>query len=245
MYNLLKSEFYKLKAMRAFFIVLLIPVIQAVGFCYFTPNATGSQSLENSLSSQEFMVLYLLMGVFASMIMAHDFQVGGIRSLISFGHSRMQIIYSKMIVYYVSIILLSFLFPLMGTIINTAGNGYGMVMDGGAITDLFVRLLLFALIYVAESSIFIVIAFITRNSNVVITSAGVMMVLNLVLNMYVGKKQSLIGDIYKSTPYYQATHLFTAHMTLETILSIVVVCVSTVVLCILVTGLAFNRMDVK
>ncbi|QUI23588.1 ABC transporter permease [Vallitalea pronyensis] len=245
MYNLLKSDFYKLKSMKAFYILLLFPVIQAVGFSYFVPHATGNQTLNNSLSSQEFMVLFLLMGVFASIIITNDFHTGGIRSLISFGHNRMKIIYSKSVVYYFSIILLSLLFPIISTIINTSKNGFGLIVEGDLITAFFVRLLLLMLIYIAESSIFLVIAFITRNSNMVITTAGVIVVMNLILNMYVRKKQSLIGDIYKTTPYYQTTHLLNDPMTLEVIGSILLICVLTIMLCIIVTGFAFNRMDVK
>lgn len=244
MYNLLKSDFYKLVSSKISYILLIIPVCQGIIISYFRPHADGSSIMADNIAGQEFMVLFILMGIAAAIMVANDFAVGGIRSAISYGHNRMKIVLSKAIIYFVYITVMSLAFPITSAIINTSFNGFGSYLNSSDGISIGLKLILLILIYIAESCLFFAIAFISRNNSVTIATAGIITVTNIMFYLYSGNSSAISTMIYTYTPYYQTMGLL-QEINIGDIIHMVGVCVFTILTSFVVIGFVFNRVDVN
>lgn len=247
MSNLLKVEFYKLKTSKIFYLTMFLNLLQSIAVYVFSDNfklMSGKQAFTFILSIQSSLALNILIGIFASDYIVTEFSSGYIKNLISYGHKRINIFVSKSIVYYIAIIIVTFIPAILFSAVNTKANGYGEIFNFNSIIFLLKVFLIILIIYAAIGSICVLTAFISRNANITITIIVFLDFFNRIFDIIAVQKKSLEWIFYKSIFAQPGIVLSDKAATSEilqaVIISLVIIIVTTVV------GIyVFNKSDIK
>lgn len=244
MLNLLKAEFYKLKTSKTFYLIAALMVVQSI-LCpiFFSGSMTGKEVLQRVLEAQEFFSLIIVIGVFAACFIADEFTSGCIKSLISYGHRRRYIIISKSIVFYVGIIIISLIAPLLITIINTVMNGYGEVFTIDSLRFILMRVIPMLFIYIGISSIVLLAAFISRNTGITVGVGAFIDTINRLLRGF-SFKNNTVKLIHDNTIFGQSLLMQGSNITFSQVLKVVMIAIVTIILSTLIAIYVFNKSDV-
>ncbi|AWI05377.1 ABC transporter permease [Clostridium drakei] len=247
MSNLLKVEFYKLKTSKIFYLTMFLNLLQGIAVYAFSENfklMSGKQAFTFILSIQSSLALDILIGIFASDYIVTEFSSGYIKNLISYGHKRIDIFVSKSIVYYIGIIVITFIPALVLSSINTKVNGYGEIFNLYSIIFLIKLFLIIMIIYIAIGSIFVLTAFISRNANITIIVIVFLDFANRILDIIAVQKKSLEWIFYKSI-FAQPGIVLSDKATTSEILQAVLISVVIIVVTTVVGIYVFNKSDIK
>ena len=244
MLNLLKSEFYKLKTSRIFQLILTLMVIQSI-LCpiLFSRSMTGKEALIQVFAAQEFLVLVMLIGVFAATYIGDEFNSGCIKNLIAYGHKRRDIVIAKSISYYVGIAIISLTSPILITIINTIINGYGEVFTLNSLAFILEVSSLMALIYIGIGSIAVLISFIFRNVTITVVSFILIDTVNRALRGLVFQKK-LSGEIYTRTIFGQSLFLVD-YVEFSQGFEVIGIALTTIIISTLLSVYFFKKAEIK
>lgn len=251
MLNLLRSDFYKLRRSKSFFIC---SGILAVVVVYIIIDFGSSARMKEQLSPSTFHWIYMifeekaflpyflpvLQAIFITMFITSEYSTGTIKDSVSLGFSRMKIYISKLITVSVGSILMmlvaifftgiaaSFVFGIYGSF-----SMYDLL--------LLVRMLLIqGLLYTAYGSIFIMIAFLIKN-------IGGTMAFSIFFSLIIGSLSSVVGNGYlgrilllmnfspTAIPHPQAVDMRIA----------IAVALSYLILCSGIGGFTFKKQDIK
>lgn len=246
MLNLLKAEFHKLKTCKILYLILGLMVIQSIAVPIYSSNLrikSGKEILLLEFPMQQFLVLIMVIGIFSCFI-TEDFNSGVIKNLISYGHKRRNIVISKSIAYYTGVIIISFIHPILITIINTVMNGYGEAFTLNSFL-LILRVVLFMiLIYTAMASIAVLIAFIS--TNMVITMA-LYMSLDFIIRLGKGlsMKKEAVRVIYEKTIFAQPEIAVLNNITFSQVLQVVAISLGTILFSTIIAVYVFKKVDIK
>ncbi|GCD08796.1 ABC transporter permease [Clostridium tagluense] len=247
MLNLIKVEFYKLKTSKLFYFIIFVNLLQAVVIYIFSDNLrvmNGKKSLAFIFNMQSSLALIILIGIFASDYIVTEFTSGCIKNTISYGHKRISIFTAKSIAYYVGIVIISFIPPLLMTGINTVINGYGESITVNSLLFVVGLFLLMLLIYAAIGSINVLIAFTSRNLIVTMALIVSLDFINRIFMILAIQKPALMSICKKSIfvqPSIVASNSLTSWSALQAaIISIITICIATTI-----GGYAFKKADIS
>lgn len=246
MLNLLKAEFHKLKTSKILYLLFGLMVIQSIAVPIYSSNLrikSGQEMLLLMFPMQQFLSLTIVMGIFSCFI-TEDFYSGVIKNLISYGHKRRNIVIAKSIAYYTGVIIISFIFPILITIINTVMNGYGEAFTLDSIFLILRVVLLMLLIYTAMASIAVLIAFISRN--MVITMV-LYMSLDYIMRMckFFSMKKEAVRVIYEKTIFAQPEIAVLNNITFSQIMQVVAISLGTILFSTIIGIYVFKKVDIK
>lgn len=157
MYNLIKSEWYKLQKDRSFrTLVMVIAALSIFWPLYWhfdnlldgEPLFTGFESFMRAVSGN-ILILKVCLCILAGFFISSEYSTGVMKNLASSGNSRIEIYTAKLFVYSWGAILLSLLFPGLNMVISTLLSGFGEKDDGSAAL-LVVTSTLFTMLYAAS-----------------------------------------------------------------------------------------------
>lgn len=252
MLNLLKSDFYKLKRSKSFFICLgmTAPLV-----AYIIVDFGSSVRIKEQFSPSTFHWIYILFkertflpyfipmfqSIFITMLITNEYSTGTIKDSVSLGFGRTKIYISKLIM--VSLGSIFMMLVAIITIVITSIFVFG-IYGNFSMYDfiLMVRMLFIqALLYTAYGSVFLMIAFIIKN-------IGGTMAVNIFISLIIGPPlaslvgNSLLGRIVllmnfspTAAPHPQAMDIKIA----------VAVALSYLILCLSIGGLTFKKQDIK
>lgn len=163
MYNLIKTELYKLKRQKLFIILFLI-VIAISSFSTFseinlvTPTnpVTGKESFANAF--QDIFMLFVI-AIFAGFYIGSDFSNRTIQTELSRGHKRTDIIFAKAFVYSLGASVLMLLYPITVCIIHTINFGWGEAFSISSILYFLRVTLLGSILNIGTACIYVCFAF--------------------------------------------------------------------------------------
>ena len=247
MLNLIKVEFYKLKTSKLFYFIIFANLLQAIVIYVFSDTLKvmdGKNSLLYIFNIQSSLALIILMGVFASDYIVTEFTSGCIKNLISYGHKRISIFAAKSIAYYVGVVIISFIPPLLMTGINTVINGYGEVLTVNSLLFAVRVPLLMLLIYIAIGSISVLIAFISRNVNVTILLIAALDFINRIFMILAMRKTELMS-IFSKTIFAQPNIVASNSLTSLESLQAVIVSIITIFITTIIGIYAFKKTGIK
>ncbi|WPC39382.1 ABC transporter permease [Clostridium sp. JS66] len=247
MSNLLKVEFYKLKTSKMFYLTMFLNLLQGIVVYAFSENfklMSGKQAFTFIISVQSSLALDILIGIFASDYIVTEFTSGYIKNLISYGHKRINIFVSKSIVYYIGIIVITFIPALILSFINTKVNGYGEIFNFYSMAFLMKLFFMILIIYTAIGSISVLIAFISRNANITIIIIVFLDFINRIFDVISVQKPSLEWIFYKSI-FAQPGIVLSDKATTAQILQAMLISVLIIVVTTVVGIYVFNKSDIK
>ncbi|MDU1320338.1 MAG: ABC transporter permease [Clostridium botulinum] len=201
MFNLFKIEFYKLRKSKMFYLLIFLTIMQAIVVYSVSADSSsknlrlmsGKDTLAYMLFIQEQLAINIIAGVFAADYIVTEFTSGYIKNLVSYGHKRTSIFISKSMIYYMGIIIISFIVPVIMTVINTITNGYGEVFTFNSLIFLIKIFLLTIIIKMAIGSISVLSAFVSKNVNVTISVVVAIDFINRIINvMFINKSLTVI-----------------------------------------------------
>lgn len=246
MINLLKSEFYKLKTSKAFLAILLLNILQSI-LCpiLFSRAMTGKKALIQVFAAQEFIGFFIFTGLFAAYYIGNEFSFRHIVNLISYGHKRRDIVLAKSIVYYVGITIINLLSPILITIINTLMNGYGESFTFNSFIFIVEIFFLMTLVYIALSSIALLISFIFKNPIIIVSLFVIMDLISRFARFYSFQNHGVIKSIYDKTMFGQSLIILSNNISFIGALKVILIVLITVAIS---TGLSiyfFEKADIK
>lgn len=245
MSNLIKAEFYKLKTSKTFKAILILMLIQSI-LCHilFSSSMTGKQVLIQVFAAQEFLSLYIIIGVFAAYYIGDEFSSGCIKNLIAYGHKRQDIVIAKSIAYFVGIAIITLISPILITIINTVMNGYGEIFTLNSFAFILKVSFLMALIYIGIASISVLISFVCRNGIFIAVAFISIDTVNRACRGLVFQKY-LSGEIYNKTIFGQSLFLDKDYIEFSQGFKIIGIALITIVVSTLLSVYFFKKAEIK
>ncbi|MBW9157613.1 ABC transporter permease [Clostridium sp. FP2] len=247
MLNLIKVEFYKLKTSKLFYFIIFVNLLQAVVIYIFSDNLrvmNGKKSLAFIFNMQSSLALIILIGIFASDYIVTEFTSGCIKNIIAYGHKRISIFTAKSIAYYVGIVIISSIPPLLMTGINTVINGYGEAITVNSLLFVARVYLLMLLVHIAIGSVCVLIAFISRNVSVTMALIVSLDFINRIC-MAIATQKSGIMLIYDKIIFAQPSIVASNSCTSAEDLQAVIVSIITIFIATTIGGYAFKRADIS
>lgn len=251
MLNLLRSDFYKLRRSKSFFICLgMLAAIVAYIIIDFSSSAHIKEELSPSTFHWIYMFFYersflpyfipLFQAIFITMLITSEYNNGTIKDPVSLGFSRIEIYISKLITVSVGSILM--MLVAIFSIVITSIFVFG-IYGSFSMYDLLLIVRMFfiqTLLYAAYGSLFLMIAFLIKN-------IGGTMAFGIFFSLILGSLGSVVGDSkwgrillfmnFSSTamPHPQAVDMRIA----------IVVALSYLILCLSIGGFTFKKQDIK
>lgn len=196
-----------------------------------------------SIQIQQFLVYMPIMAIFAYFI-GMEFHTGSIKNLVTYGHRRRDIIIAKSIVFYLGTLIISFIFPIVITLINTTINGYGRTFDLDAFLLILRVSFLSASTYIGMASIIVMLSYLTRNAY---APSVIFYLLDTVcrLGQALSMRNNTVKEIYEKTIFYQLTTATLKDITFSQGLEVVAICLITIAISTVIAITAFNKAELK
>jgi ABC-2 type transport system permease protein len=246
MLNLLRVEFYKLKTSKIFWLMVLAGIGQGIAGPLLTGilrTKTGVEMFLFSIQLQQFLMYMPIIGIFGYFV-GSEFYTGSVKNLIAYGHRRRDIILAKSIAFYAGAVILSFIFPIVITLINTVLNGYGRTFDIQSLFFILRVSLLMTIIYVGMASIVILLAYLFRNA---IAASAIFISLDTVcrFGQAMSLRSEMVKAIYGKTVFYQLNLATLEEITFSQGLNVTAISLITIMLSTAIAIIAFRRADIK
>ena len=172
MYNLLKSELYKLKYSKELKLTLLLICILGAITIYFHGNPTGRENLLDE-STQIFSLIAC--AIFAGMFIGNEFSKRTIFHLIVSGHSRVSVLSSKFLSYLIGCIIIIVSNIIINGGLYTIFYGWSVPFNKPELIFTITYILINILFSLCIASIVFIIPFIIRDRTMAtVTSAFIM-----------------------------------------------------------------------
>jgi ABC-2 type transport system permease protein len=230
MNNLIRAEFYKLKRDKMFWVLFLVMALWGVlhavfitlsskgmlfldingGFMVGGPeegpkySETGMATFLITLraASNPFF-LSLLLGMFAGFFISNEYKTGVIKNVISCGRRRSEIFISKGLVYFIGVIVIWLIFPLIAAGSAMIANGFNIASDGITFM-LMIRVVGLSLVQLAAFSALVVFigTMVEESGKAIILSITIITGLSLFF-IILGNSFAMIQTVYEYTILYQ------------------------------------------
>jgi len=212
MYNLLKSEFFKLKRSSGFVVLLILSlvfgIISTISFAFGEIIGSGINQSGHDAYFLIFTDLRTLMlifaGAFSGIFIGEDFSCRAFQAEIAMGNSRLKVMLNKTVVYMVGICLMIFIWLVVVLSGTTIVNGFGESLSFELIANMIRAGLVFSLHICACSMICVLVSVILKNK-------GSILAINFLLLVIIDgifQVFSMLNDkgltIYAKTPFIQS-----------------------------------------
>ncbi|MBW5466979.1 ABC transporter permease subunit [Brevibacillus formosus] len=209
MYNLIKSEWYKLRKDRSFRTLAMIIVALSIFWPLYwhfdnlldgDPLFTGLESFQRAISGNTFIIKVSLC-ILAGFFISSEYSTGVMKNMATSGNSRMKIFTAKLCVYSWGVILLSLLFPVFNMVISTLLSGFG-AMDDQSAALLVLRTMLGTILYSASfASVAALFAIIFTNSGKTISASIIFFLTIDVIFTNIGEFIPVFETVYENSVF--------------------------------------------
>lgn len=179
MFNLIKSELYKLRFDRI--LIILAAMIFAVGVNNFGLQTVANGREAFTASTKDFVALFAC-AAYAGMAIGGDFSKRTIQKLVMAGHKRISVLVSKLLSYFVGCTILYIISTLFITLPYVLALGWGVDFTNGEIRMIIGTMLLSMLFHLCTATITFFIAFWIKETGIA-TAVCLFIMLVLVLAM--------------------------------------------------------------
>lgn len=204
MYNLIKSEFYKLRYGKTYKGLVLfsawcvvLTIIQAFNAAtssleFITTYTNGRAygfaintfSNPENLKGIEFFasamgwtpILVIGLTYLIGSLICEEYVNGNYKSILTYGHKRVNVYISKLITISIGIAILIFAVPIIALILGTIFNGWGIPFKIEHVIEMIKVLSISTIIFISIASIFILLGTVIKNKALVITIGIVFLV---------------------------------------------------------------------
>lgn len=243
MINLLKLETYKLKHSRSFLFITAAVIVFEIFYVVNNGSLIGAEAFKHSMYDVSTTVL--LGAVFTGLFVGSDFADRTINQAVTAGYSRLNILISKSIVFYLSVEIITIVYPLTSVIINTCFNGWGEEFTIVSLLYVIRTVLLRFVIDAGCASLWLLIAFIFKDVGKTISVSMIIFVVGAGALTILSKKNAAAQFIYTLTANSQARIIVNKAVTSYNILF---TCLSNLIMIVLfcsISYIIFRRAELK
>ena len=253
MYNLIRCELFKLRKSRLFLLILALVVVYSVVMSILTYSSVqyggGSEVVQGIDMYFEQLSNYLLVAVAESLIattyVCGDFDNKTIQDSIACGRSRSSIIFSKSLVYFLTIFIISLIVPIISSAVISTAYGFGMQFSMASILKLTAITLITSFAYSACLSPCILLSFLSRKPVVVLAGGIFVLYLGISFLKDAARIEPAISSVLSFTPYGACDALFTLDAATGDFLKSIIVSVAFIVTILAATCMIFRKSEVK
>ena len=260
MFNLVRADFYKTTKSKMFWILLTLTTACAVAM-FSIAYGIGNNSLSESMSSVGFLLsdmnmLTIIGAVLATSLVCSDFETKNIHHPIISGYSRMQIVGSKALVFWLLLIVLAgpfiiatFIGLTMDSTFSMGGSAAGYLSiltssTGGNSDKYVVMLTIMTIIHLAQLTVCLLLAFALRKSVLVVA-------VYYMMSMFFGQIASFqatfegMNKLLSFTPYAAEYITMNLGMSAADIMVATMTGISFMIVVVLLTFMVFRKAEIK
>jgi len=217
MLNLLRSEWYKLRYNRSFWLLLSVLFLAAIVYVllnyYDDPTdggalneTTGLDLLTEAMGGNSY-IIKIGLGILAGFFISSEYSTGTIKRGAASGHSRTAFITAKLLVFIGGSMLMALIFPLVSLLLGSALMGVGTLPAGVTAAHFIWHSLVLTLTLSAGfAAITGAIATLLTDSGKTIGTAVVFYFFADGLYIVAGKYLPFIGTLYQHSIFYLINH---------------------------------------
>ncbi|AHZ14668.1 ABC transporter permease [Bacillus velezensis] len=266
MMNLIQSDLYKLrksKAIKILFLIMWVAAAVVALVSYLVAQGKIDQELSGPLSGLTDIMMVAIVGPFlAGVYICGDFDNKTIHDAISScGISRLVVIISKAIVYYLIVMLMlvpyvvvtliafatgaEFSQPFAASVfLSILANENGLDLTPLVFGKMIVIMIVMLLVYASEMTVCVLLSFLFRKSSLVIfTGFGLILVLQILGGL--GSKSDVVNNILSYTPFSIGSSVLTMDADPDVILKALGVSLLFCVWFLSITNGIFRKSEVK
>lgn len=265
MLNLVRADLYKLRKSIAIKILLGITILSSIAMlmiAYQIPQG----NIDSSMTGIGFMfsdinVMSILGAVLAGLFICGDFESKVIHNAISNGNSRSSIIISKAITYVFALEMILIPYVIVTVIAINTGYKYSMgsvsvgflniltsvagtAINSSEVIKLFIVIITLMLVYAAQLSVCIPLAFISRKPVLVVAVSYGISILSAQLSN-LKDSSPLFYKLFSFTPFGGNHSMITLSTQTPEIIKAFTVSIFFIALIVLITYFLFRRQEVK
>lgn len=253
MFNLIKCEFMKLKKSIAFKVVFAIicfygTMMTVTNIIQVTPvtPTSGVGAFLFALAEQSSIII-IVGAVMAGIFICADFENRTLQTAIACGHSRMTLLISKALAYFLAMAVIMVPYPVIMSVCMSIHNGFGTPITFDILLKLLASLLSIILVNIVALSVCVFLAFMIKKSGAVIGSCiGILAVINVAIGI-LSRVSISAQPILKYFP--SMTGLGNSVLKQETGYGIFIPAILISILCtsiiLLITGILFQKTELK
>jgi len=255
MFNLIRSEGYKLSRNRSFWVLLAVLVLAAVAYCamkYLDQPVDGSSKADLSglerlawaMAGNVFIVKIGLC-VLAGFFISSEYASGTMKRTVSSGYSRSRIILAKSIVFSAGSVLIALAFPAASLILGSLLFGLGTVPDVSA-AEYIVRCLGLTIALTAGHAAIVALF------GTFFNDSGKTIGIGVIFFIFIDTAFGLVGDylpfvdkIYEYSVFNQINHSYDPALTSGDIALSIAIPLATAAAFLALGVVAFRRKEIK
>lgn len=249
MNNLIKSEFYKLRKDRSFWLVMVCIFAISIAFPIIKIDESGNQATGISIFMEFFqgnIYIIKLVPVFISgFFISSDYSRGVMKSIVSSGNSRSRIYAAKLFVFSVPACLFAIMCPLISGGIGAIIFGGGSLPGVSMLTYVLRTVFLTALYGIAFASIVVLFAMIFTDSGKTI---GFLFFFFMSIDQFItfiGNYIPFFTDFYKNSILYQLMNTWKLQLADGELLRLIVIPVLTYVIMGVLGSIIFSKKEIS
>ncbi|MCL1696158.1 hypothetical protein [Lysinibacillus sp. BPa_S21] len=260
MFNLVRAYLYKTTKSKIFWVLLALTTCSAIAM-FSIAYGIGNKSINENISNIGFLLsdmnmMSIVGAVLATTLICSDFDTKNIHHPIISGFARIQIIISKAIVYWLLLLVLVSPYIIvtiiglsMDSTFSMGRNAAGFLSiltltTSGSFGEYVTIMITMTMVYLAQLTICILLAFVLRKS-VLVVAAYYMM------SMFFGQVASfqnsfeIMNNILSFTPYSVEFITINVSMSKGDIISAVSICVIFIIVVLYLTFMTFRKAEIR
>ncbi|SHJ27568.1 ABC-2 type transport system permease protein [Clostridium cavendishii DSM 21758] len=243
MINLLKLEFHKLKHNKSFLIIALITVIAEIINVIKNGTISGERAFQNSM--YDIATLMLLGSVFAGLFIGTDFSNRIINKEVSAGHSRLKILLSKGILFFLATEMIMLVYPIASVTVNTILNGWGSSFDLSTVIYI-IKTILFRMVLDASCiSLWIFIAFLCKDVTKTMGVSILVFMMGSITLAGLSFQNNFVKTIYDFTAHSQARVIVNKSISYAQVTSVLISKLIIISILLSLSYIMFRRTELK
>lgn len=250
MLNLINTEFYKLKRQKLI-MILLIAVIAISAFSAFseinlltTPDhyVSGKESFANAF--QDVFMLFVI-AVFAGFYIGSDFTNRTIQAALSRGHRRLDIIFSKAVVFSISASFIMLLYPVTVCIIHTLKFGWGAPFHIVSVFYLCRVAILGSILNIGTANIYVCFAFLCRDIPKTICVCFAFPIVFSAISSTLGRQIAVIGRLFDYSTLSQLKYIVGDQLAISALMPVILSTLITIIISLALSSYFFSQAEIK
>lgn len=249
MYNLIKTEFYKLKRQKLL-AVLFIAVIAISAFSAFSEMSlstsgepvSGKMSFTNAV--QDIFMLFVI-AVFAGFYIGSDFSNRTIQAELSKGHRRSDVVFSKAFVFSIIAGLMMLLYPVTVCLIHVMQYGWGEPFSMLSVLYLLRVALLGFILNMGTASIYVCFAFLCRDIPRTICVCFAFPVAFSAISGTLGKQVPALGKLFEYSTLSQLKYIVNDNLKTTAVIAAAASACITVFAALLLSSYIFSKAEIR
>lgn len=256
MANLIRSEWFKLKRSRVFWLMLGVLLVSAVAYCVLNymddPNDGGALNAVSGMDmfvagmGGNFYIIKIGVCILAGFFISSEYSTGTMKRAVTSGNTRSQVILAKTSVYLAGSVLTALLFPLASLAAGSLLFGIGTLEGVSSVAEYIVRCLgLTITVAAAHAAIAALIGTLLNDSGKTIGFGVIFFFFIDGVFALVGNYVPIVKTVYEYSVFSQIIHYTEPALSSRNVLLTALIPLATSAALLVLCVLAFRKKEIK